>query len=498
MIADKIKSFASDTFTYGLFNMLGRLFTFLLTPLYSNYLTAAENGVVAYMYSLLVFAQFMYVFGMESSFFRFFNHNENEIYESKIYQKKVFSLSYFTIIIIGGISTFLLILFSVPLSNIVIGADFPNALYVFQIVIFIPLFDELITIPLGKLRLQNFVKKFAIIRLFSVVLAVTLVLIFLTTTNLGVLGVFLGQLIASFVCFIYFLPAIIRNLDFNIDLKLFKEMFIFGLPTLPSNLSAIALQVADRPIMKLFVSDSEVGIYQINAKLAVPMLVFVTIFDYAWKPFYLSHFKDENAKPLFSRILTYYIFAGSILFLLITFFMSYVVRIPIWSGKTFIHSDYWSGLGIAGIIALGYLINGITTNFAAVFHIAKKTKYLPIAIGISAIISIVSNFILLPIFGTIGAAISLLIGYASGMIIMKALQSKVDYKINYEWKRIFMIIICCSIIFFLGDYLSLRFDLTIAFIIKVGLIFSYIFLLKLLGFFTNGELNQIRKMFERK
>jgi len=496
MIENKIKSFANDTLTYGLFNMLGRLFTFLLTPLYSNYLSPAENGVLAYMFSLLVFAQFVYALGMEASFFRFFNNNEsNKIYDNDIYNSKVFSSAYFTILTFGFISTTLLIIFSVPLSDVIIGADFRNSVYIFQIVALTPFIDELITIPLGKLRMQHKVKKFAIIRFLVVLLSVMLSVFFLLTTDLGVLGVFLAQLIASTSCLVYFAPSIIKSLDLNIDFKLFKEMFLFGLPTLPSNLSAIALQVADRPIMKMFVSNSDIGVYQINAKLAVPMLMFVTIFDYAWKPFFLSHFKDEDAKPLFSRILTYYIFIGSILFLFITFFMNYIVRIPIWNGKTLIHSDYWSGLSIVGIIVLGYLVNGITTNFAAVFHIEKKTKYLPIAIGMSAIISIALNFLLIPIIGTIGAAISLLIGYTSGMVIMKILQSKISYKIKYEWKRIFLIIISSAIIFLLGNYFASLFDLTISFFIKIGLMILYILLLKIFGFFTKGEIMKIKKVF---
>jgi len=495
MIENKIKSFANDTITYGLFNMLGRLFTFLLTPLYSNYLSSAENGVLAYMFSLLVFAQFVYALGMEASFFRFFNNNDSKRYDNDIHNNKVFSSAYFTILTFGLISTTLLIIFSVPLSDLIIGADFSNSVYIFQIVALTPFIDELITIPLGKLRMQHKVKKFAVIRFLVVILSVILSAFFLMTTNLGVLGVFLAQLIASTSCLIYFAPSIIRSLDLNIDFRLFKEMFLFGIPTLPSNLSAIALQVADRPIMKMFVNNSEIGVYQINAKLAVPMLMFVTIFDYAWKPFFLSHFKDEDAKPLFSRILTYYIFIGSLLFLFITFFMNYIVRIPIWDGKTLIHSDYWSGLSIVGIIVLGYLVNGITTNFAAVFHIEKKTKYLPIAIGFSAIISIALNFLLIPLIGVIGAAIGLLTGYISGMIIMKILQSKVSYKINYEWKRIFLIIISSVIIFLLGSYFAAIFDnLTIVFFIKIGLMLLYIILLITFGFFTKGEIINIKKM----
>ena len=501
MLADKIKSFTNDTFTYGVFNMFGRFFAFLLTPLYSNYLTPAENGVITYMLSLNALVQLIYYFGMGTGFFRFYNqHNESPSMYNDVtsYNRKVFSVYFFTVLTVSSIFTFIFIIFSVPISNSLIGADFPNAALIFQVIMFIPFFEQLSIISLDRFRVEHKIKQFAIIKLLTVVLTVILITFFLMNTKLGVLGVFIGYLIANLTCFIYLLPGIIKNLDYKIDFTLFKEMFMLSLPTIPSSLSAMALQVADRPIMKLFVNNAEIGLYQINAKLAIPMFMFVTMFNYAWTPFYNSHFKDSDAKPLFSRILTYYTFVSSIIVLCITFFMDYIVRIPLWGGRTFIHSDYWSGLFIPGILAIGYLINGITINFASVFHITKKTKYLPIAICIGALISIILNFILLPIIGILGAAISLLIGYTIELIIMKALQSKVDYKINYEWKRIFIIISASVIIYLLANYLSSLFDLTVSFIIKVTFMALYIVLLKLFGFFTKGELAQIKKIVSRK
>jgi O-antigen/teichoic acid export membrane protein len=178
-------------------------------------------------------------------------------------------------------------------------------------------------------------------------------------------------------------------------------------------------------------------------------------------------------------------------------FIDYVVRIPLWSGKYFIHPDYWDGMGIAIIIMLGYLINGITTNFAAVFHIEKKTKYLPLTIGVSAIASIILNFILIPIFGSWGAALALVFGYSMGAIFTKILHKKIDYKINYEWKRIAIIGFASVLTLFFGKFITNSFDLTVAFFIKIGILFCYLLLLKVFGFFTAGELSQIRKIFRR-
>ena len=47
------------------------------------------------------------------------------------------------------------------------------------------------------------------------------------------------------------------------------------------------LQVADRPILKLFVDNAAIGVYQANYRLGIPMMLAVTVFEYAWKPFYL-------------------------------------------------------------------------------------------------------------------------------------------------------------------------------------------------------------------
>jgi len=244
---------------------------------------------------------------MEAAYFRFFKKDDF------LKNKKVFSTAYFTIALCGIISTFFLLFFSTPLSQLTIGSDNSDALLIFQIVCLIPLFDCLVVVPYGRMRMERRIKQFAIARLVMIIIAVFLSAYFVIFTELGVIGVFLGQLIACFLAFLYLSPQIIKMLDFNFDKNLFKDMLKFGLPILPSNLSAILLQVADRPILKLFLSSNEVGIYQINAKLAVPMLMFVSIFDTAWKPFFLQQFKELDARKLFSRILTYYILASSFL-----------------------------------------------------------------------------------------------------------------------------------------------------------------------------------------
>lgn len=457
--------------------MLGRLFTFLLTPLYSNYLSPTDNGVLAYMFSLIVVAQFLYALGMEAAYFRFFDK------DNETRNKQVYTTALFVIVGAGVIFTLLIQIFAVPVSNILIGNDYPNAVHILQVVALIPVFDSVIVIPYGRLRMLRQIKRFAITRFLLIVLAVILNAYFVIFTSMGVLGVFLGQLISCVIGVIIFLPEILKMLDLRINWTLVRDMLKFGLPTLPSNLSAIALQVADRPIMKLFVSNAEIGIYQINAKLAVPMLMFVTVFDYAWKPFFLSNYKDKESPAMFGKVLTYYVIAGTLVWVAVSYAMDYIVRIPLWHGRYFIHPDYWNGLYIVPLLLLGYMLNGVTTNFAAVFHIDMKTKYLPVAVGISAVCSIALNFILLPLIGITGAALSLVFSYLVGAILMKYMQRKANYQIKYEWRKITFLAITSIILVALGQFMTNKISLLVGGIIKTILFITFVLLLKKQGYF---------------
>ena len=67
-----------DTAIYGLSSIVGRFLNYLLVPLYSYKLAAASGdyGVVTNVYSYTALLLVILTFGMETSFFRFVNKEE--------------------------------------------------------------------------------------------------------------------------------------------------------------------------------------------------------------------------------------------------------------------------------------------------------------------------------------------------------------------------------------------------------------------------------------
>jgi O-antigen/teichoic acid export membrane protein len=484
---NRLKNLASDTAVYGLFTIVGRFLTFLLTPLYTNYLSIEEVGDIVFIFSIIAFLNIIYSFGMDSAFFRFYSKDKPE------QTKKVFSSSYFTILIISGIITLIFLLFAGLFAPGI--SDLPNATTLIRYAALIPFLDALMFIPYSYLRMTRQAKKFATAKFFLIIITVGMNFLLVVFINMGAEGVLLSQLTANLMGLFFFVPLIYNQLDFRFDFKLIKDMFRYGLPTMPASFSAIILQIADRPVLKALTDSAQLGIYGVNYRLGIPMMMFVSVFEYAWKPFYLSHYEDEDSKVLFKRVLTYFTLACAFVFLIVGFFIEYVVRMP-FIGGNFINPEYWEGLGIIPIILIAYYFNGMFNNFAAGFHITKKTDYLPVAVGVAAISNIGLNFLLIPSMGYWGSAWATLISYVLSAVVLYYFSRKV-YPINYEWKRILLIAAFAGIIYFLGTYLTGSLVDWASFAIRIGGVAVFVALLFLSGFFTPKEREMIGKVLKK-
>jgi O-antigen/teichoic acid export membrane protein len=484
----RIKSLASDTMVYGVFTIVARFLTFMLTPLYTNYLTMVELGDIQYIFAILAVINIIYGFGMDSAYFRFYEE------DAQSNSTKVFTNSYLTIALVSGSITLLTILFAGSISPAITELENGRTLIILAAIV--PFLDALMIVPYSHLRMTRQARRFAVTKFILVIIAVVLNFIFVVGYRSGAEGILWAQIIANFVGASIFAKLILNKLSFNIDFRLLKNMLKFGIPTLPAMLAGMILQVGDRWILKPLTDSVQFALYQVNHKLGIPMILFVMVFEYAWKPFYLSHYKDADAKQLFARILTYFTLIAAGVFLVTGLFMDFVVRVPFIGGK-FINPDYWSGMGIIPVILLSFYFNGVYNNFQCGFHITKKTQYLPAAIGVGAVINIVMNFMLIPIIGYWGAAWATLGAYFVSALVLYIYTRRV-YPIQYEWFRLIKIIVLAGVIYGGAMYLSCGMNLIVSFFIRIAGIILFVLIISTMGFFTKAEMDKIKSLFRRK
>ncbi|HLP27305.1 MAG TPA: oligosaccharide flippase family protein [Candidatus Didemnitutus sp.] len=468
----KIRSLASDTIVYGVSTVLGRFLSFLLTPLYTNFLSASEIGDVTAIYAMIAFVNIVYSLGMEPAFMRFWERSDGES------NARVFSVAVLAVVSVSLVVTALTVALATPIAgSTFLQLSSEGATYV-AIASLIPLLDAMVLIPFAQLRMQQKPRTFAALRLLSIVVTVALNILFVVVLGMKIEGVLWAGVLGSAATLLYFLPSmtgVVRRVRENLPAAkaLFGNMLRFGLPTVPSNFSAIMVQVADRPIMLMLTGSAMVGMYQTNFRLAIPMMMFVTMFEYAWKPFYLHHRDDPEAKGLFARVFTLFSIVCGALFLVTALFMPYVVQLPFIGGR-FINPTYWSGLSIVPVVMFAYFFNGVFINMSAGFHIQKRTSLFPIATGVAAVVSVAATWFLVPHYGIMGAAWAKVAAYVVSAVILYVVQLRV-YPVHYDLIRVGLILAITATIY--GVVMMLPTDNTTQLLARAAALPIYLLLL---------------------
>ena len=470
---EKIKELSKDTILYGISTIIGRFLNFILVPFYTNVFSTTENGVFNNVYAYIAFFNVVYIYGMDAAFMKLFSTAD----QNK--KKDTFSTPYVFVLATSILFSLILILFKKSFLQLM--EIKPEYSFLHSYLVFILLFDTLALIPFANLRLHRKVIKFTSIKITNIFINLALNLILILKFKMGIEAIFIANLAASVFSFVAITPDIFANLRFKIDKEILKKMLYFGLPYLPASVSATIVQVIDRPLVQAMTNTETLGIYSANYKLGIFMMLFVTMFNFAWQPFFLTNAKEENAKQLFSKILTLFLLVASMIWIVLTLFVDDFARWQILPGRSIIGKEFLSGLSIVPVILLGYLFNGIYYNFQAGLYIEEKTKYFPIVTGLGALVNICVNILLIPRLGIMGAALATLAAYivmAAGLFYF----SQKVYKIEYEYARITKII---SLIFVTGGvYYYLLYNVGLTLPIKLVLLCGFvssIFILRVLN-----------------
>jgi O-antigen/teichoic acid export membrane protein len=483
----QLKRLGTETAIYGISTILGRFLNFLLVPFYTNVLAPGDYGIVAYVYSLIAFVNVLYSYGLESAYFKYSSTLEIGT------EKQNFSTPFVSLFGTSVLFSMILGILTKPMARMInVPAQYESILFY---TIGMLAFDAIAIIPFAALRMKHNAKLFATIKFLNIAINVGLNLVLLIVFKMGVVGVFISGFVASALTVVMLMPTILRSLTREFNLPLWKALMKFGLPYIPSGLAAMAIQVIDRPILRALTDDAIVGIYQANYRLGIFMMLIVSMYDYAWRPFYFSTAKEANAKEIFARVLTYLVLFMSVIFLAFTFFIGDIAKINIF-GRHIIGPGYWSGLNIVPVVLLGYLFLGISTNLSAGIYIEKKTKYSPLVTGIGALVNVVANFLLIPPFGMLGAAWATFLAYFFMALAMYVVVQRI-YPVSYEFGRLWKIVFGAAavvMLFYLVPVDALIGSAVLTVVWKTALILLFVILMYAMKFFKAGEISVIKKL----
>ena len=433
-----VSIFWKESMIYGVGTILVRAVSFILLPLYTTFFTIAEAGYVYLLFTFIAFAQVFYNHGMDSAFLKFMSQEK----ESK---ESILSTSLLILLFSSGVFSLILYYFSAPISIFYLGINEPFWISLCSLILFI---DVLSSRIMAYLRVINRPIYFSTITIVSVLITIASNIFFITSLNMGILGVLYGTLAGSLIRFILVTPLLASGVKYNLfKFNLSRKMFTFGLPFFPAALFFMIMEMADRYLLLQFADVEAVGIYSIGYKMGSVLMFLITGFNLAWQPLFHKEQQNDNRLEIFSTIstqfLTFMILVGGI----ISIWLPLIVKIPIGNGNTLIGEGFWGSIQIIPIIMLSYIFYAAYILQMPSLYDGNNQKWSPLLRGLGAVINIGLNLILIPNHGGMGAAIATLLAYSIMFIALFILNRK-WLPISFNYGRIILLLGICIIGFY--------------------------------------------------
>ncbi|MEN8764839.1 MAG: lipopolysaccharide biosynthesis protein [Wenyingzhuangia sp.] len=443
-----IKSFIKNTFVYGLAAVLPKAVNVFLVGLHTKTLENTQQfNINTEFYVWAAYFNVLLTFGMETTFFKFFNSEKEK--------NKVLSTSFSAVALVAMALLIPLFLSATKIAPLL---GFKEVLH-YKTLLGILLFDTLTVIPFAYLRVKNKSLNYALFRVFNVSVFASLNVLFLMMLSeketIDYLGwfptssktgfIFLANLLASGVTFLMVFPMFLK-FKLKIDLTLLRKMLSYGWPILIAGLAYVTNENLDKLILPRFLNDSIAGAYAGVYKLGVFMSIYIMAFKLGAEPFFFNISKKENARASYALILKWFTILGAFIVLTIVsyvdFFANLLLKKP----------EYFEALSIVPIILLANLMLGIYNNLSVWYKNTNQTKYGMYFSVLGGILTIIGLIVVVPVFGYMGAAWVTFCVYGCMMIISYYYGQK-HYETPYETTKIIGLLLFVTGLSFLSFYL---------------------------------------------
>ena len=392
------EGYLKNTVIYALGDVIPKALAFISFPILTRYLTTEDYGIVNYVNSLTMFLLVFNVLGLNTYYLVHYHKCKTDEERMKLFGNLSIFIFFYNVVIL------VLFFFAGNLFDKHFNSKIPFWPFIF-IAVLSGFFNAFSLLPLASLRLKNKSIQFAVINIGKNVVQLFMTIVLVVIVKMSALGVIYSILIANAVFFIYFSIYIYQNAVFQFDKVQLIKALRFSLPLVPGSLAYLLINLLDRIIIARFLSLSDLGLYGTAATLGFLINIISTGFYQALEPHIFRSYNKENFKREFDRIRRVFL----VILLSVALGLAFLARefLYFMSNEGF-HSAYL----YVPIILMGGVFSGINLLYATVITASGRTKVNSINTIIGCLISIVTNFVLVPWIGITGAAIAFTLAFA--------------------------------------------------------------------------------------
>lgn len=391
------KEILTKGFSFLVFRLGGTIAGYLFTIFITLKFGANIYGLVALGFSIFLISSVVGKLGLDINILQFFSDDDNDkqsgIFYKSIIKSFVFS-SFIALVIYYFRNELVLHVFEEPKPQLL-----P---YLPWVLAAIP-FWSVNNICNGYLRAKKKTKTFAFFnnpgRFVFALLAILILYFFTEDPLITVQAHFFGVLISALLSF---LVVAFQIKTFQLKSTVNSWRFLkSALPMMLSSSILILLGWMDTIVMGIYVTDSEIGVYNVALKVAALTSFSLEAINSILAPKIAQNYwkgDEKNYKKLiaFSTKLNFFISSGVVL--VIIFASQFLLGM--------FGDEFVTGTTILFIFCFGQIVNSFSGSVAVILQMIGKQKVFQNFVLAALIINVVATFILTPIYGGVGSAIA--------------------------------------------------------------------------------------------
>jgi len=421
---------------YGFGQILSKMASFLLLPIYTRYLTPADYGVIAILDFVTTLLAIMIGAGMAQAVTRYHFESNSEGEQNSVWWTGLTFLL--------GISTAFLLLafqFREGLAGLTLGESIIHGGFYYALILptmWLNLITEFLD---GYIRVRKWSTISVCVNLFRLFFNVGLNVFFLAVMDLGITGILIGNLITGAVVLVTFLIIFIRSMDsYSFHRPLVVKFWRFGGPLIVTALLGTAMHQVSRYLLRYFVDMDQVGIYSVGLGIGQGVyFLFILPFCMIWNVLVYEIAEQPNARKIFSSVFEYVTYGLALFLLGLSLFAKPILEIMV-------TAEYLSAAEFIPILCVGYLLYSLHEHFQVPVLLAKRTMTLLPVAGLAVCVNIGFTLFFIPVIGTVGAAWASVVQFAVYSFVGLYRYRKID-EIPYPFKRVGLALVSMIITF---------------------------------------------------
>jgi O-antigen/teichoic acid export membrane protein len=461
---DKYKRLGKNTLLIFIGNIGSKLIGLLMLPFYTRWLTVEEYGTTDIINVYVAFLIGIVSCCIVDAIFIFPKD------QSKERQSNYFSTG-IAFMIISLLITFIIFYF---LQHVF---SYYNILKTFNDniwAIFAILFSTF-----GQQLVQQFTRSINKIKIYSLTGLIQTIFLtvfsFILIPKFNVYGFILASIFSNILAMIfafifsksysYFSLAAIRK-DY------FFEMLRFCLPLIPNGLMWWVVAALNRPILEVHLGLQAIGIFAVANKFPSILATVYGIFTQSWQISVLEEFNKNGYQKFYNKIFR----AAFVILILVLIMVTVSSELLV---KLFVSESFFSAWIYVPILILAVFFTNISGLVGSNFLATKQSKYYLYTSIVGCVVSLLFNFILIPSWGIMGAAIAVVLSHFS-IALMRIYLSWKYAKIEHIFDYIIMLLLALGVIatILLSENLFMK-VLSVSFAVMIILIINKSVLLNL-------------------